>query len=130
MMIDQIKPTVLSVFRGEKNHLGKVIPKRRVGKCLFYETSGNHILHIDLLPTQSHTFYLKSSSTPDKDFAICIKELMKTEPGKHLFREVGLARLCTAPNEDLLYLEWDFLGPNSIYMQTLTASSEIQRASA
>ena len=30
MMIEQIKPTVLSVFRGEKNHLGKVIPKRRV----------------------------------------------------------------------------------------------------
>jgi hypothetical protein len=55
---------------------------------------------------------------------------MKTEPGKHLFREVGLARLCDAPNDGLLYLEWDFFGPNSIYMQTLTASSEMQKASA
>ncbi len=130
MTNEQVKPTVLSVFRGEKNSLGRVVPKRRVGKCLFYETSGNHVLHIDLLPGQSHTFFLKPSSTPDKDYAICIKEPMKTEPGKHLFREVGLARLCDAPNDGLLYLEWDFFGPNSIYMHTLTASSEIQKASA
>lgn len=47
MTNEQVKPTVLSVFRGEKNNLGRVVPKRRVGKCLFYETSGNHVLHID-----------------------------------------------------------------------------------
>lgn len=134
MTKEQVKPIILSVFRGEKNSLGKVILKRRVGKCLFYEASGSHVLHIDLLPDQSHRFFLKPSTTLDKDFAICIKESMKTEPGKYLFREVGVARLCNAPNEDLLYLEWDFIGPNAIYMQTLTASStissEMQRVSA
>lgn len=116
---EQVKPIILTVFRGEKNKFGKVIPKRRVGKCLFYEKTGNHVLHIDLLPGQSHAFFLKSSSTPYKDYAICLKEPMKTEPGKHLFREVGMAKLCDAPNESLLYLEWDFLGANGIYMQTL-----------
>lgn len=130
MTVEQNKPTILSVFRGDKNQLGKVILKRRVGKCLFYESSGNHVVHIDLLPGQGHTFFLKPSSTPDKDYAICIKEPMRTEPGKHLFREVGVALLCDSPNEGLLYLEWDFLGPNSIYMQTLTASSELQKVSA
>lgn len=130
MTNEQVKPMILSVFRGEKNVLGKVISRRRVGKCLFYEASGNHVLHIDLLPGQSHMFFLKPSATPDKDYAICIKEPMKTEPGKNLFREVGIAILCEAPNEGLLYLEWDFFGPNSIFMQTLTTSLEIQKASA
>lgn len=117
---NQVKPLTLTVFRGSKNLSGKIIPKRRVGKCLFYEKTGSHILHIDLLPGQTHTFYLKSSSTPDKQFAICLKEPMKTEPGKNLFREVGFANLCDSPNEALLYLEWDFLGPNEIYMQTIS----------
>jgi len=130
MTTEHMKPTILSVFRGEKNQLGKVIPKRRVGKCLFYEASGNHVLHIDLLPGIAHTFFLKPSTTPDKDYAICIKEPMKMEPGKHLFREVGIAKLCDAPNESLLYLEWDFLGPIGIYMQTLTVNMELQKVSA
>lgn len=124
------KPTILSVFRGEKNHLGKVIPQRRVGKCLFYERSGHHIIHIDLLPGSTHTFFLKPSTTPDKDYAICIKEPIKTEPGKYLFREVGMAKLCDFPNEGLLSLEWDFLGANHIYMQTLTPNMQVQLVSA
>lgn len=130
MITEKIKPAILSIFRGEKDNLGRIFPKRRVGKCLFYETSGNHILHIDLLPGLNHTFYLKPSMTTDKDYAICIKEPLKMEPGKFLYREVGFAKLCSAPNEDLLYLEWDFLGPNSIYMQTLILDSVAQKASA
>ena len=126
----QPKPLIFTVFKGEKHHFGKVVPKHRVGKCLFYEASGNHILHIDLLPGQVHTFFLKPSSTPDKDYAICIKEPMKTEPGKNLFREVGLARLCDAPNEGLLYLEWYFLGSNNIYMQTITIPDSNEKVSA
>ena len=129
-MNEHTKPIILSVFRGEKNKSGKIQPKRRVGRCLFYEVTGHHVLHIDLLPGMTHTFFLKPSTTPDKDYAICIKEAMKSEPGKSLFREVGLAKLCNEPNEGLLYLEWDFVGPNNIYMQTLTTSIETQKASA
>ncbi len=130
MRENTIKPSILSIFRGEKNHFGKIIPRRRVGKCLFYEASGSHVLHIDLLPGVTHTFFLKPSLTPEKDYAICIKEPIRTEPGKYLFREVGVANLCDFPNEGLLYLEWDFLGPNNIYMQTLTLNFQIQEASA
>jgi hypothetical protein len=129
-MNEHTKPIILSVFRGEKNQSGTIQPKRRVGRCLFYEVTGHHVLHIDLLPGMTHTFFLKPSTTPDKDYAICIKEAVKSEPGKSLFREVGLAKLCKEPNEGLLYLEWDFVGPNNIYMQTLTTSIETQKASA
>lgn len=127
---EQVKPIVLPIFRGEKNQFGKIIQKRRVGKCLFYDKTGNHVIHIDLFPGLTNTYYLKPSNTKEKDYAICMKEAKKTEPGKYLFREVGFANLCEAPNESLLYLEWDFLGANDIYLQTLISIPKALQESA
>lgn len=122
-MKNQEAPVVLEVFRGSVDLKGKVRPLRRVGKCLFYQCSGQHVLHIDLLPGNWNTFYLKSNDDCENGhFKICMKEPHSQKPGKFIFRQVGIAKLCDRPNEDLLYLEWDFVGPADIYMRTLTGT--------
>jgi len=128
--LNPVKPIILSIFRGEKTELGKIQPQQRVGKCLFYQETGSHVIHIDVLPGTQNTFFLKTSSTPGKDYAICTKEAMRTEPGKNLFREVGAATLCKGLNEGLLNLEWYFFGANNIYLQTLTTNMLTEKVSA
>jgi len=128
--LNQSKPIVLSIFRGSADESGKIQPKQRVGKCLFYQETGSHVIHIDVLPGTQNTFFLKPSNTSGKDYAICTKEAMKSEPGKNLFREVGSATLCKGLNESLLYLEWYFFGATSIYLQTLTTDLLTEKVSA
>lgn len=123
------KPVVLEVFRGTKDSTVRIHPIRRVGKCLFYQQTGHHILHVDLLPGAAHTFHLKPVEG-SSDFNICLKEALAKMPSRFVFRPVGTARLCASPNEDLLYLEWDFIGPANIYLRTISISESMEMATA
>jgi hypothetical protein len=129
MQTSNEKPVVLEVFRGVKDQTGKVSPVRRVGKCLFYQQTGHHVLHVDLLPGAAHTFHLKPVEG-SSDFNICLKEALAKVPSRFVFRPVGTARLCNSPNEDLLYLEWDFIGPADIYLRTISVSDLMEVATA
>jgi hypothetical protein len=120
MQVSNEKPVLLEVFRGNADKGGKVVPVRRVGRCNFYPSSGNHVIHIDLFMGQAFTFYLKpSQDTATGEMRICVREQFKQEPGRYFYRQVGIARLCDEPNENLVGLEWDFLGNTNIYMRTL-----------
>ncbi|MFP5519918.1 MAG: hypothetical protein ACLGGX_08440 [Bdellovibrionia bacterium] len=118
-------PLIFEIFRGVTDIKGKVRPLRRIGKCLFYQSSGQHVLHVDLFPGAENTFYLKSDEDCEAgQFKICLKEPLVKKPGSYIYRQVGLAKLCDSPNEDLLYLEWDFVGPADIYMKTISGSNQ------
>ena len=119
------KPLSFSIFRGKRDAAGKVQAVRRVGKCLFYQGTGSHVIHIDLLPGQTNTFYLRPSKQgANKEYDICLKETLVNGNLPFVYRRVGIAKLCSAPNEGLLYLEWDFVGPANIYMGTLTGDQD------
>ncbi len=125
------KPVALEVFRGEPDDKGKVRPIRRIGRCLFYQNTGAHIVHVDLLHEPEKTFFLRSFEGPSKDaFKITMKEPLAHTPGRYVHRQVGVAQYCAAPNEDLLYLEWDFIGPVGIYIRLLTNEVESEKVSA
>lgn len=131
MQTNNDKPIILEVFKGEKGSGGKIIPIRRVGKCLFYQCTGTHIIHIDLFQSRTHRFYLKPPfDKSDGDFRICIKEPMSTDPSRHVFRQVGAARVCDIPNDDLVSLEWDFVGFAGIYMRTISVQDQQEKVAA
>ena len=61
------KPIALEVFRGEPDVGGKVQFIRRVGKCLFYQNTGAHVVHVDLFHGTEKTFFLRSVDGPSKE---------------------------------------------------------------
>ncbi len=120
MQTNNEKAILLEVFRGSTDQTGKVVPVRRVGRCNFYPSSGNHVIHVDLFGGQGLTFYLRPSpDTFTGEMRICVREQLKQEPGRYFYRQVGMAVLCDEPNENLVSLEWDFLGNREIYMRTV-----------
>lgn len=131
MNTESEKPIALEVFRGETDENGKVRPMRRIGKCLFYQKTGAHVVHVDLFHGPEKTFFLRPFEGPSKDaFKITMKEQLARSPDRYVHRQVGVAQYCASPNEDLLYLEWDFVGPVGIYLRLLTSEPQAEKVSA
>ncbi len=130
MNLEPGKSIALEVFRGDVEEGGKVRPVRRIGKCLFYQNTGTHVIYVDLFHGSGKTFFLRPSEDSKDAFKITLREPLAKSPDRYVHRQVGVAQYCAAPNENLLYLEWDFIGPAGIYMRLLTNDAPTEKVSA
>ena len=113
------------IFKGVKDHTGRIQKMKSVGYALITEGAHTYTIHLKTL-LKDQFYMLPERTHPDRyNFVLLTREDSFREGRKYFWNNVGEAKLLEGDNRDLLQLNWDMLGANDIYLNTIPVKKTV-----
>lgn len=111
------KSKVFEIFKGVKDHGGRIRKSRTLGQARIFEGSKTYHVFIKSL-LQSRFFLLPENRHPKRyEYVILTREPSQDADRKYYWSSVGDGRILMGENQGLMQLNWDFFGAADIYMR-------------